>query len=135
YCSGDPAHRGGLQLRYANFFRDAEHPYPTGTCFHTERSRRASSGRGHQRSDSSPLLARRKSHWQAPQDRARKRNDVLPWGKRPLHPDRKSTRLNSSHVAISYAVFCLKKKKAPSTCRPRCAAATCVGPAEQRRTL
>src|SRR5690625_5946664 len=27
-----------------------------------------------------------------------------------LLPDRKSTRLNSSHVAISYAVFCLKKK-------------------------
>src|SRR5437868_8438915 len=27
------------------------------------------------------------------------------------HPDRKSTRLNSSHVSISYAVFCLKKKK------------------------
>src|SRR5207253_10360069 len=28
-----------------------------------------------------------------------------------LNGDRKSTRLNSSHVAISYAVFCLKKKK------------------------
>src|SRR5699024_5459595 len=28
-----------------------------------------------------------------------------------LTPDRKSTRLNSSHVSISYAVFCLKKKK------------------------
>src|SRR5690625_6626030 len=27
--------------------------------------------------------------------------------------DRKSTRLNSSHVAISYAVFCLKKKRTP----------------------
>src|SRR5699024_12486748 len=27
------------------------------------------------------------------------------------HRDRKSTRLNSSHVSISYAVFCLKKKK------------------------
>src|SRR3989442_3262859 len=27
-----------------------------------------------------------------------------------LLPDRKSTRLNSSHVRISYAVFCLKKK-------------------------
>src|SRR5207249_5639977 len=27
-----------------------------------------------------------------------------------LEPDRKSTRLNSSHVSISYAVFCLKKK-------------------------
>src|SRR3712207_8769365 len=29
----------------------------------------------------------------------------------PLFPDRKSTRLNSSHANISYAVFCLKKKK------------------------
>src|SRR5690625_6686167 len=29
----------------------------------------------------------------------------------PRVQDRKSTRLNSSHVAISYAVFCLKKKK------------------------
>src|SRR5437868_10215104 len=29
----------------------------------------------------------------------------------PLLVDRKSTRLNSSHVSISYAVFCLKKKK------------------------
>src|SRR5690625_5534059 len=28
-----------------------------------------------------------------------------------LNRDRKSTRLNSSHVAISYAVFCLKKKR------------------------
>src|SRR5690606_41804516 len=29
----------------------------------------------------------------------------------PVRQDRKSTRLNSSHVKISYAVFCLKKKK------------------------
>src|SRR5438132_9157886 len=29
-------------------------------------------------------------------------------------PDRKSTRLNSSHTVISYAVFCLKKKKKKS---------------------
>src|SRR5437773_1372608 len=37
-------------------------------------------------------------------------DDVRP---RLLHPDgdRKSTRLNSSHITISYAVFCLKKKK------------------------
>src|SRR5260221_209898 len=28
-----------------------------------------------------------------------------------VHVDRKSTRLNSSHTVISYAVFCLKKKK------------------------
>src|SRR5689334_24498867 len=32
-------------------------------------------------------------------------------GRRPRHLDRKSTRLNSSHSSISYAVFCLKKKK------------------------
>src|SRR5260221_1849784 len=30
--------------------------------------------------------------------------------------DRKSTRLNSSHTVISYAVFCLKKKKVKETC-------------------
>src|SRR6266513_5583905 len=30
--------------------------------------------------------------------------------------DRKSTRLNSSHVSISYAVFCLKKKNSISLC-------------------
>src|SRR5256885_8580612 len=31
------------------------------------------------------------------------------------HRDRKSTRLNSSHLVISYAVFCLKKKNIPNT--------------------
>src|SRR5688572_32115874 len=31
----------------------------------------------------------------------------------PAREDRKSTRLNSSHSQISYAVFCLKKKKLP----------------------
>src|SRR5690242_21200961 len=30
-----------------------------------------------------------------------------------IRKDRKSTRLNSSHMSISYAVFCLKKKKQP----------------------
>src|SRR5437899_5996580 len=30
--------------------------------------------------------------------------------------DRKSTRLNSSHLGISYAVFCLKKKKGQNNC-------------------
>ena len=35
------------------------------------------------------------------------RYDVSP----DVIPDRKSTRLNSSHTVISYAVFCLKKKK------------------------
>src|SRR5258705_8731537 len=34
-----------------------------------------------------------------------------PGGHAPAAGDRKSTRLNSSHLGISYAVFCLKKKK------------------------
>src|SRR5689334_24520447 len=33
------------------------------------------------------------------------------FGRGPVERDRKSTRLNSSHSSISYAVFCLKKKK------------------------
>src|SRR5688572_32314498 len=42
--------------------------------------------------------------------------EILPWlawaerRRQPLDKDRKSTRLNSSHSQISYAVFCLKKK-------------------------
>src|SRR5207249_8046633 len=41
-------------------------------------------------------------------------NSELSWTSTAVTPsslDRKSTRLNSSHVSISYAVFCLKKKK------------------------
>src|SRR2546426_4895498 len=37
--------------------------------------------------------------------------DHPPRGPTRLEQDRKSTRLNSSHLVISYAVFCLKKKK------------------------
>src|SRR5690554_5812841 len=37
--------------------------------------------------------------------------DVIPSKEEFFDEDRKSTRLNSSHVRISYAVFCLKKKK------------------------
>src|SRR5207302_9646564 len=47
---------------------------------------------------------------------ASRRNDrfeasILSVAARQMSRDRKSTRLNSSHVKISYAVFCLKKKK------------------------
>src|SRR5256885_167204 len=40
--------------------------------------------------------------------------------------DRKSTRLNSSHLVISYAVFCLKKKKAYAHLRPHDPIACCT---------
>src|SRR5471030_3365670 len=47
--------------------------------------------------------------------RSRRRWDLPPVSRPTLppsgRPDRKSTRLNSSHLGISYAVFCLKKKK------------------------
>src|SRR5256885_11200172 len=36
---------------------------------------------------------------------------LMGFGHRVYKKDRKSTRLNSSHLVISYAVFCLKKKK------------------------
>src|SRR5258708_18741677 len=45
-----------------------------------------------------------------PDRQARTPEKNLPAGERELE-DRKSTRLNSSHQIISYAVFCLKKKK------------------------
>src|SRR5438034_8155028 len=40
-----------------------------------------------------------------------RRYDELREWDQPRRSDRKSTRLNSSHTVISYAVFCLKKKK------------------------
>src|SRR5207249_8845411 len=66
---------------------------------------------------------RRRGHHRVRPDRALVRLRARPRRPRPhdgrqghhvrVHPalDRKSTRLNSSHVSISYAVFCLKKKK------------------------
>src|SRR5437764_8626865 len=48
--------------------------------------------------------------------RRRSREGLTP---RRGQPDRKSTRLNSSHRCISYAVFCLKKKKKNTSTQPR----------------
>src|SRR6266699_6221069 len=63
--------------------------FPYTTLFRSVRRRNAASGRDRR---GGPLRTR-------PSHRAARRRD------------RKSTRLNSSHVRISYAVFCLKKKK------------------------
>src|SRR5690349_22554476 len=52
-----------------------------------------------------PCPARVRAARETPRHAARKRASSA------AAPDRKSTRLNSSHVEISYAVFCLKKKK------------------------
>src|SRR2546429_3664967 len=71
--------------------------------------------------DALPIWAMNPSRWQA--TTASRPTTAMPtrppcwralasrnWS-RPLPRDRKSTRLNSSHGYISYAVFCLKKKK------------------------
>src|SRR5438045_7154663 len=46
------------------------------------------------------------------------RTGAIPTSHSDPRPDRKSTRLNSSHLGISYAVFCLKKKERQSTPTP-----------------
>src|SRR3712207_8276357 len=51
----------------------------------------------------------RGSAWNSSQDHFARREPPC-WSAK-LQSDRKSTRLNSSHANISYAVFCLKKKK------------------------
>src|SRR5207245_11094504 len=56
------------------------------------------------RSRSNPLVRQESDELH---DRRRRRQDL----RAPPDQDRKSTRLNSSHGSISYAVFCLKKKK------------------------
>src|SRR5438034_2579583 len=80
--------------------------------------------------DALPILERRSARPVGRDARSRRRTDrpwsprgravwrAVPWRGAPrprLRPpaarDRKSTRLNSSHTVISYAVFCLKKKK------------------------
>src|SRR3712207_6928714 len=47
------------------------------------------------------------------------------WPLGDRHLDRKSTRLNSSHANISYAVFCLKKKKRSPRCFAGVSATSC----------
>src|SRR3712207_8392642 len=55
-------------------------------------------------------LAKRQEDHGAP-NRAAWLGQLREWRERHPYRDRKSTRLNSSHDNISYAVFCLKKKK------------------------
>src|SRR3712207_7073918 len=78
--------------------------FPYTTLF---RSRVAAAGRG---GGARRLLARRRPAGAAPGRRRDRRGRGGPDDRVRARPDRKSTRLNSSHANISYAVFCLKKK-------------------------
>src|SRR5215211_8995662 len=66
--------------------------------------------------DALPILSQARTG--PPGDRSRPRPDRRPGGDHRLGQDRKSTRLNSSHTVISYAVFCLKKKKKTNPLHP-----------------
>src|SRR2546429_7166315 len=77
---------------------------------------------------SRPSAARQRAHGEPARDRACRRRARGPGARGarrtarlgspdPAARDRKSTRLNSSHGYISYAVFCLKKKKTPPRTR------------------
>src|SRR5437762_14164350 len=74
------------------------HSFPTrrSSDLSNQRTGRFSDGRVFEKGVASARLYARLPQWQADGDKSR---------------DRKSTRLNSSHRCISYAVFCLKKKK------------------------
>src|SRR6266498_3564446 len=92
----------GIVIRLYSSIRLYDATHDAGVKPNTETDRR------HRRA-----AAHRGRAWPGPGERPRGRR-----GRESLHrhgpADRKSTRLNSSHVRISYAVFCLKKKK-PNT--------------------
>src|SRR5207253_11513344 len=85
----------------------ALHPFPTrrssdlGAGEHARELARRVPALGRIEPDADDAVAKRK----------RRVEGALGVGLDSSERDRKSTRLNSSHVAISYAVFCLKKKK------------------------
>src|SRR5690242_21585011 len=77
--------------------------FPYTTLFRSEREREL---RRHERTARAGIVTRANGAVHAaPKSRERGRAGGTQRG------DRKSTRLNSSHMSISYAVFCLKKKK------------------------
>src|SRR6266540_4092114 len=109
-----------LRIRDRGRRRSGESPIPRGPCrpLGTRSARRGSRQLGHPHS----VAGGRAQH---PDRHPTGRHAISPTGRLPGRPgpsrcrvepaglpgDRKSTRLNSSHITISYAVFCLKKKK------------------------
>src|SRR2546428_6789330 len=72
--------------------------------------------------DALPIFENASCFSPTPADPAKGAVALMQWisgaPRRPSPEDRKSTRLNSSHDQISYAVFCLKKKKTQTTTDP-----------------
>src|SRR3712207_9144170 len=87
--------------------------FPYTTLFRSPmRDRTTRSGSGGPRERPGRRDRRRGRRFGVPRPRQGRRHRAVPAGRAAaLGGDRKSTRLNSSHANISYAVFCLKKKK------------------------
>src|SRR3712207_7086082 len=89
---------------------------PRSTLFPYTTLFRSSSNRRIAHHDDRPLGAAAGAHHAAERDEPAVQHGVRDaGGRRRCTSDRKSTRLNSSHANISYAVFCLKKKQIQST--------------------
>src|SRR2546430_9452191 len=86
--------------------------FPYTTLFRSRKIRRLPANAG---SPDQRRITESHSKFQSARDVSRRFDGEISWR---LQTDRKSTRLNSSHSQISYAVFCLKKKKKKNTyCR------------------
>src|SRR5439155_21306341 len=103
YCSGDPADPPSFPTRRSSDL-PADHAAPTSAPTLVPTMWVGNSPRS-VRAWSTPMCAR---PFMPPPPRTRMKGLAHIGVLQAL--DRKSTRLNSSHVAISYAVFCLKKK-------------------------
>src|SRR2546428_1698445 len=84
--------------------------FPYTTLFRSHR-RQSEDGSRHVLAAALPILRDVRRVLRAPGADSTGRRFAGPWPLEHLGQDRKSTRLNSSHDQISYAVFCLKKKK------------------------
>src|SRR5438132_6189035 len=91
---------------------------PSSTLFPTRRSSDLKHGRHRPpiSVDDRPAPGRQDPHQIARDPTAGDIGDAADLDVPPQGEDRKSTRLNSSHTVISYAVFCLKKKKTDNRC-------------------
>src|SRR5207302_9210160 len=97
YCTGPPPHLHSFPTRRSSDLSRRAHPLPR----RSSRARRSRSGWS--------------SHRVASPAGGTVQVDFASQALCSKEVDRKSTRLNSSHVKISYAVFCLKKKKRKKT--------------------
>src|SRR5699024_12536803 len=99
-----PAHARSILFTYTTLFRSAEDLRVLYVALTRAEQRLIITGSFNEEMRTQSLVG----SWQRWQKAYQSKNLLI---------DRKSTRLNSSHVSISYAVFCLKKKRRVSNCK------------------